>query len=483
MSEMIADKIWGIPHRATWAFVAPCLIGFPAVSQTLTMAGIGQMAATAAIERAAAPARLAHRRAEAGVMIAEGAFEWTTSGNVGVRTGPEYIASGGFLTTATRDRTSTGGAVYAERLFSNGIRIQPGVIASRTDASTTRLLGQVSTQPVLQVDIPIDRTLGNPIEKLRLEHARAEVGLTDHEVQVAQRAHVHQSIRLAWALLAAQKREELAEDSLEEVRRSHGRASALVQRGELPPAALVQADARRSIRSLERDRLRAVVRRLQSELAFLLQSSSGQALKSIRIADPLPTVGNKAGADELVQYAIEQRPDLKRLREEVEAARIRVRMAEYQAPSRVNLQLRNDAVGISWSAPLGSLRQQGYRDQAAAELELAEHRLAELTRRVEHDVREAVERALAAERLVAQLLPAKLELGKLKDSLSANPGGGANASLLSEIGEQYGQLAGELIDNQHDLAVAIADLTLYSGQANGAFSLRPATSQSLPNRP
>lgn len=435
-------------------------------AQTVTLDWVARMAAQFADERGAAQARLAERGAAGALQAAQGVFDWQAGGSAGVRRGPEYLSAGGFLTTATEDRTTVAGAVHVERLFESGIRIQPGVATSRGEAGTTRLLGRSNTQAMLQLDIPLDRSLGSPPEKLRLEQARIEWQQAGREVERARQAHVHQALRVALALLAAQEQHELAREALTEAVAAHEVVSRLVQRGEMAQSALVQASARKAMRETEVERLKARERALGRELSAAVQARSAGGPQALRILGPWPVMPRMGSLEGLEQRARDSRPELARARHEVEAAQVKARLADVQGGSRLNLSVRQDGAQISWAVPLGAGRSAGLKQQATAAVDAATDRQIEAEAAILRELRDAWDRAHSAQADVARLAPVRDDLGRLKRSLAGS--GAAQMAQSTEVEEQYLRVAQQLSERQWQLATALNDLAHLTGQLPAA---------------
>src|SRR5204863_9628186 len=105
-------------------------------------------------------------RASGGVRLAAGAFYWSCCSCNGYTRVYQYAASGGFLTTRTEVAEVYSTSNFAERQFSNGIRFRPGIVLSQNPDNLRPDLLRLLNRPQINLDIPLDRSFGQPADAL-----------------------------------------------------------------------------------------------------------------------------------------------------------------------------------------------------------------------------------------------------------------------------------------------------------------------------
>jgi outer membrane protein TolC len=443
-----------------------CLLAVAGVSRAgenprLTLPEIVRLALASGQQGALSRSRLTEQGAQGAVNLAQGAFDWNADVSGGYRRVALSQDSGGFLTNDIRFANVMTTTVAAEKLFENGIRVRPGFVASSGDSQSRLASVLLRSQPVLEVEVPVDARFGQPVEGLRLKSARADLDATRLEGRHARQHYLNRVMKSAWAFLAAQRKYAASLSQAAVAEEVAGRVLRLAAAREVSSMSadevLDRAELRRNgVNQAELDMSAARI-----DLASLLRVEE-TTLTNLDASFPvLNGTLDEARLQHLLVDAMERRLDLRGETQRIESARQRADIARRQADSRLTLQAGHDRLLLNWSKPLGANRDLGSREQAVAEVGLATLQADDLRRAIEVDVRVARKRLLAAGQILDRLRPVverhqqRLALVRQLVEQGRQP-----ATALLDAADQLSHVQRQLADLERSQAEALADLHL-----------------------
>ena len=411
-------------------------------------------------------ARYALEQAAGAVEIAQGAFDWSLRSSTGYNRVYQPGALNGFLTTDVDAFNILSSTVYAERQFSNGIRVRPGFIVSQDKDNFRSELARLNNRPLLQVDVPLDRSYGEPPDTLRLQAAQSDKAAAQTDADLARQSYLHKVMTAVWMQVAARERAAVHTELAERLESIAARVGRLARAGEV---ASISADELRGRASLaralaERDTVELGVARVQ--LASLIRVPP-ERFNGVEAEFPRVGPADAAARRKLAAYveeALARRPDVRGFTERIEAARLRGRIGEREADSQLSLTLGPDRLLVNWYQPLGENRRSGARRPAAAGLGLAEDGLEEAKQRVRLETEVALERLIASkatiERAGAALQTTRERL-KLVDQLVND---GRHPPLaLADAADQFAAARRQWLEANLVYALALADFRRATG--------------------
>lgn len=439
-------------------------------AQTVSLDEIVRLADVSAQERGVALAMVSVRRADAALQAAQSPFEWGHSGTLAWRRQLEYVERAGALTAETVYRFNLFTTLGFDRLFENGIRVQPGMLYQRGDQATTSLLGTSRVLPTVTVDIPVNGSLGSPAEKLRLEQARRNRATAELDAHRARQVHLHRVVTMAWGWLAAQERVRLLNAAVVEAETQMRRTRQLADRGEIAPFHVAREQARLTSRRVDVSELQQTAEALRAELVALLGSSASPVQAAQRMEDRFPAEQAALNVSELVNAARQARPDLLRARERVETARMGLRIADRQGASKLSVVATHESLGLSWGMALGQSRANALAGDALAEMEAADLGLQQIEQELVASVNATVQRIRTVQQALAQMESVERELEQIFQALTRSRQAGAGPDVQAQINDALDArviASQQVVGLRLTLATAIADLRLHTGQIPG----------------
>ena len=409
-----------------------------------------------------ARARYAADQASGAVRLAEGAFDWAAGASAGVIRAYQPGVDGRFLTSEAQRFDVPTSTLYAERQFENGIRLRPGYLFTHDPNNFNPEIARLNSRPIITLEMPLDRSLGEPADALRLSAARSDLSAALTSRGLARQLHLHAVVTTYWRVAAAQRRAEIDRSLARELGAVANRMARLAASGEVATATAAEVRARASLAEALAERGTVEVLAGRMELARLL-ALPVEKLSGVdgEFPDAAQGVVDAARADALVEEALARRPELKAQSDRVQAARLRGKIRERDVESRLSFVLGQDRVMLNYYTPLGEARGSGARQASAADVGAAELALEDSRQRVRAETRLAVERLGAAQRTVpraaaaAQSLRERVMLvGDLVDR------GRQPAVTLADAAEQFASASRHSLDARLLYALALADLRL-----------------------
>ena len=380
-------------------------------------------------------AHYALEQAAGAVQIAEGAFDWSLRSSAGYNRIYQPGSFGGFLTTDVQSFNVLTSTVYAERQFANGIRVRPGFILTREPDNFRSELARLNNRPLLQVDIPLDRSFGAPPDTLRLQAAQSDKAAAETDAHFARQNYLYSVVTAVWLQVAARERVAVHRELADRLDSVAGRVSRLAAAGEAASLAADDLRARASLaRALAvRDGVALGAARVQ--LASLIRVAPDR-FGGVDAEFPRIGAGDAARRERLGTYvdeALQRRPDVRAHAERIESAKLRGRIGEREADSQLSLTVGHDRLLVNWYAPLGENRRNGAQRQALASLGAAEMGLEEAKQRVRLETQLAVERLIASKATIER------------------------AGAAMDMTRERVRLIGELVNDGRHPPVALAD--------------------------
>ena len=462
----------GMARRCTWAICTACAIlavgcvHAAGGGTTLTLTQVLSHALKTDSQGEVGRARYALEQASGAVQIAEGAFDWSVRSSTGYTSIYQPGSLGGFLTTEVHRFNVLSSTVFAERQFANGIRVRPGVVVTQNQDSFRSDLARLGNRPLLQVDIPLDRSLGAPPDALRMQAAQSDRAAAQTDADFARQSYLHKVMTAVWLQVAARERAAVHRELAERLEGVAARVERLARAGE---AASLSADELRGRASLaralaERDAMELVAARVQ--LAFLIRVAP-DSFSGVDVEFPRITASEAVRRDKLSAYveeALQRRPDVRGHAERIESARLRGRIGEREVDSQVTLTVGHDRLLLNWYAPLGENKRNGARRQALAGLGAAEDGLDEAKQRVRVETQLALERLIASKATIERAgaaMEATRERLTLTDQLVNE--GRHPPTALADTADQFAAARRQWLDANLLYALALADFRRATG--------------------
>lgn len=461
------SKRWSMARGAFLAaflFAGPPFL--PGVAQAnenpgLTLTDIVRLALDSGGQGALARSRLAEQNAQGAVNLAEGAFDWNTQVSGGYRRVALQQDIGGFLTDDIRFADILTTTVAAEKLFENGIRLRPGFVASNGEDRSQLASSLLRSQPILELEVPVDARFGQPDEALRLKSARADLEANRLDGQHARQLYLNRVIKAAWAFLAAQQKYAVSLARAAVAQEVSGRMLRLAAAHEVSAMAADEVLDRAELRRNGVNQAETNLAAARLDLAMLLRVEEA-ALPRLDAAFPsFSETLDEARLQQLLADAMARRLDLQGETHRIEAARQRAGIARRQADSRLTLQAGHDRLLLNWSKPLGEHRDLGASQQALAVVGQATLQADDLRRAIEVDVRIAQKRMTGAGRILERLRPV-VERHRQRFDLVRQlvDQGRQPATALLDAADQLSHVQEQLADLERAQADALADLHL-----------------------
>jgi len=455
-----------MPRRLLLGFLAAAIVGPCAAQSHGRGVGMAEVLEAAFRSGAAGPAlaRQSEERARGAVQSAESAFDWLITSGAGGRLAQQAGVLNGFLQDRTEESFPFIAQIYGDRLLESGLRLRAGVtMVTNAAEDTKRLLYPLANRPNILVDVPLNGSLGEPAEALRLEAARRDLSSFESGTQTAHGDYLHQVARAYWRALALQQRrgaERAGAESIDEVAM---RVARLAEKGEAAAADAEQWRARAGLRRLALDRAQRDFAAARLVLAALLKAETQAAWDNAELADSFPAatrgVPTAQELEALARAALERRPDVKGQMARVQAAQLRTRAAERESDSRFALVAGLDRVMLEYSRPLGENRSSGLRRQYDADRESAQTTLQELERNLRLELRQAATRLASARAAIVALHPVVEQLsGALEGVRRQVTAGLAPPGAIAGAADSLLEARHELTEAQLLQALAIADL-------------------------
>jgi len=439
--------------------------GNAAEGPRLTLPDVARLALATAGQGALARARFAEQRAQSAVHLAQGAFDWNVDVTGGYRRVALSGSSGGFLTTDIRFANILATSVTAAKLLDNGIRIRPGLVMSNGDDQSRLASEMLRSQPLLQVEVPVDGSWGQPLEALRLNAARSELAATRLDGQHARQLYLSQVMKSAWALLATQQKYAATLSQAAVAEEIAARMLRLTAAREVSQMASDDVLARAQLRRNAVDQAALELSAARLDLALLLRTDEASVV-GLDASFPAPAQGlDDARLTRLVDEALSRRLDLQGESQRIESAHQRARIAQQEVDSRLTLQAGHDRLLLNWSKPLGENRDLGAREQALAEVGQASLQSEDLRRHIEVEVRMAHKRLLSSSQTIERMRPV---VEKLRDRFG----------LVRQLVDQGQQPPPALLDAADQLSNAqrqLADLELLHAETLADLHLATAS--------
>ena len=410
-------------------------------------------------------ARYAVQAATGAAQLAEGAFDWSLRNRTGYDRFYQPASSGGFLTTDMRSFNVLSSTFYAERQFQNGIRVRPGFVVTQQKDDFRNDLARLGNRPLLQVDVPLDRSFGEPPDTLRLQAAQSDVSAAQSDAELARQTHLHRVMSTVWLHVAAREKAAVNRELAQRLETVAERVQRLARAGE---AASLGADELRGRASLaraltERDSIDVSAARIQ------LASLIGVAPNRLGgIAAELPRASGPAvqreKLGEYIDDALKRRPELRGHAVRVQAAKLRGQVGEREVDSQLTLTVGHDRLLVNYYTPLGDNRRNGARQQALAGVGAAEDILDEARQRVRIETELALEKLVASRTAIER---ANAAMGATRDRLTlveqlVNDGRHPPAA-LADAADQYASARRQVIDANLIYALALADFRRATG--------------------
>ncbi len=445
-----------------WWAAAPCTHA----ADSLTLLQALALAQKPEIQGDVARARYAYEQASGAVRRAESAFQWSAGASAGVIRVYQPGISGGFLTSDTQRFDVPTTTVYAERQFENGIKLRPGYLVAQDQQSFRPDIARLNNRPLLEMEIPLDRRFGESPDALRLSAARSEMSAASTGRGLARQAYLHAVVASVWRVLAAQRRTSIGRALAGQIGSVAQRVTRLAASGEVAAAAAAELRARASLAEALAERGGIELLSSRMELARLLAVPL-EALPPIEAEFPDASGAAALDARELnalVEEALARRPDLKAQSERVAAARLRGRIRERDAESKLSLSVGQDRLMLNWSTPIGDTRGSGARQESLAELGAAEVALEDSRQRVRAETHVAFERLATAQRTVPRTAAAAQSLRESVALVGAAVDKGRQApGAMADVAEQFASASRQSLDTRLMYALALADLRLATG--------------------
>jgi outer membrane protein TolC len=411
-------------------------------------------------------ARYALEQAAGAVQVAEGAFDWAFRTSTGYNRIYQPASIDGFLTTGVDSFNVLSSTMFVERQFANGIRVRPGYLVTQNKDNFRSDLARLGNRPLLQIDVPLDRSLGDAPDALRLQAAQSDRAAAQTDADFARQSYLHRVVTAVWLQVAARERAAVYRDLADRLETVAARVGRLARAGE---AATLNADELRGRASLaralaERDAVELVAARIQ--LAALIQVPA-DVFAGVDTQFPRMTAADAAQRDKLPAYvdqALQRRPDVRSQLERIEAAKLRGRIGEREADSQLSLTVGHDRLLVNYYTPLGDNKRSGARRQAAAGLGAAEDGLEEAKQRVRVETQLALERLIASKSSVERAgsaMDTTRDRLALVDQLVND--GRHPPSALADAADQFAAARRQWLDANLLYTLALADFRRATG--------------------
>ncbi|MDB5862287.1 MAG: hypothetical protein JWO70_93 [Betaproteobacteria bacterium] len=411
-------------------------------------------------------ARYALDQASGAVQIAEGAFDWSVRTTTGYNRIYQPGQFNGFLTTGVDSFNVLSSTVFAERQFANGIRVRPGFVVTQNKDNFRSDLARLGNRPLLQVDVPLDRSLGEPPDALRLQAAQSDRTAAQTDADFARQTYLHRVMTAVWLQVAARERAAVHRELAERLESVAARVGRLARAGE---AASLSADELRGRASLaralaERDAVELIAARVQ--LASLIRVPS-DLFAGVDAQFPRIAAADASQREKLAGYvdgALQRRPDVRSQLERIESARLRGRIGEREADSQLSLTVGHDRLLLNYYTPLGDNRRSGARRLAIAGLGAAEDGLEEAKARVRVETQLALERLIASKASIERAgsaMDTTRERLALVDQLVND--GRHPPIALADAADQFAAARRQWLDANLVYALALADFRRATG--------------------
>lgn len=429
----------------------------------LNLTDIARLAMDADSRGALERGRLQEQRARGAMFQAQGAFDWNLNAQGGYRRLLTNKSSAGSVSTDIEFVDVLTASLGGEKLFENGIRVRPGFIVSSGADQSQLTSALLRSTPVLEVDVPLDASWGEPLEAMSLEAARSDLEAARLQSGHARQAYLARAMKAAWALLAAQRKYGVSLAQAAVAEDVAGRMLRLLEAREISrmtaDEVLNRAESRRN--AVDQAGLDLASARL--DLALLLRVEEA-ALGRLDTDFPQDLEApDEERTRQMVAVALQRRLDLQGDNRRVESARQRAKATRRQVDSSLVLQAGQDRLMLNWTKPLGENRDLGARDQAQAEIGLASLEADDARRKIEVEIRMAKKRlgnlaaTLPRARLVADRVAERLSLTRQLVEQGRQP-----ATSLLDAADQLGNAQSQLIDLELARAQTLADLRLAS---------------------
>ncbi len=456
--------------RVGWLSAA-LLVAFaspgPALAQTLELEAVVALA----LERHPALERQQGAIAEsrARLDIAKGQFDWNVFAE-GSFERREVIKDNrdGLLTNDTDLVNIYGGRFGFSKRFRNGIIVRPGFSVFNTiGEESEEVLAETRTAPALSITWPLLRGAGKHAAADE-RAARSDLVASEWRARHEKRGLVHNAVQAHWRALAAAKR--LAAVRLLEghVARSAEATAQLVERGELAPLAGQEAEADLAFRRLEVGQARASWLNARRDLAVALgmETANVQALPEAGGAFPrVVLLPGDGGPDEalLIRDAIENRADIRMLRQRVSSEDIRVAAAKNGLLPEANFIVEQSGIRMRLAHSLRNSAAEGRLGVARASENTVRVDLTLRLRQLQTDVQTIVERLRLSGASYDLALKTNTLLEGIADDKARQselgPGGGGHLAALAKLA----RMQRRIVDANLEYAAALADLRLVTG--------------------
>lgn len=469
----LRSMVSAMHRRAAYAIYAGCALlacgGAPAADNgpaTLSLTQVLSHALRVDSHGELGRARFAIEQATGAVEIAEGAFDWSTRSSTGYTRIYQPGSLGGFLTTDVQRFDVLSSTIFAERQFANGIRVRPGVLLTQNQDSFRTDLARLGNRPLLQVDVPLDRSFGEPADALRLQAAQSDKTAAQTDADFARQTYLHRVMTAVWLQVAAREKATVNREHAERLESVAARLGRLARAGE---AASISADELRGRASLvrafaERDAAELTAARVQ--LASLIRVGLDR-FGGVDAQFPKATsspLGQRERLTAYVESALQRRPDVRSHAERIESARLRGRIGEREADSQLTFTVGHDRLLLNYYTPIGDNRRSGARRQALAGLGAAEDALDEAKQRVRVETQLALERLISSKSTIeraAVAMETTRERLTLVDQL-VNDGRHPPVA-LADAADQFAAAQRQWLDASLLYALALADFRRATG--------------------
>lgn len=427
----------------------------------LTLPEVVRLALASTSQGSLARAQFAEQRARSSLHLAQGAFDWNAEVKGGYRRLMTSRSANGLVTTDLEYADVLTATAGVEKLFDNGVRVRPGFIVSSGAEQSQLASSLMRTQPLLEIEVPLDGRYGQPMEALRLNSARADLSASQFDQRHGRQLYLNRVMKATWGLLAAQRHQAATLAQAAVAEEVAGRMLRLAAAREVSRMAADEVLARAQTQRNAVDHAALDVDAARLDLALLLGLDES-AVGGLDAAFPKTAEGlDAAWLQRQLADALTRRLDLQGEAQRIESARQRARIARREADSRFTLQAGHDRLMLNWAKPLGENRDLGASEQAQAEVGLATLQVDDLRRRIEVEVRMAGKRLASAAqtsertRTIVDKFRERLGLARQLVDQGQQP-----PVALLDAADQLGNAQRQLSDLERQHAEALADLHL-----------------------
>ena len=404
---------------------------------------------------------------------AEGKRDWTLFLESGVQLTAIPTSRGDFVTENNDIDLIARGSVGVRKQFSNGVTVIPSYSVTDNLNDDSELLSELATSPNVVVVWPLLKGYGefgaSATELAARELLESTRYSADHNIA----GLMHRAVTAFWVCLAAQQVLESVARTQEDVSQFVEVIKERARGGEVSAQTRRNAEVDLQLREIN---LQGHADRLHNARTNLTLALGIDSAKSMATAvGEFPAIGVGVIDEEALEnLALENRRDLRSLEEVVASQEILFKEARNKLLPQLDITLGIDRAGLTFSKPLGNRTAKGQVGEQRAAVKQAniDHQL--LARTIREQVKSALYRLHASERLYDRTMQISVLLAAVADDTRQQVAAGEKSfEAVINIQDRLTNLTIKLIDARLQHALALADIRAATGTIDVASSGSP----------